>query len=80
MMAVPPPLMVPTAVTAALAATGCDASIATVSEIAGMKFTSLFIMCVLDLPVIASVCSAMRSTSPRLVGPGLMSNGRSPES
>jgi hypothetical protein len=44
MLAVPPPLTVPTTVTAALAATGCDASTATVSEIAGMKFRSFFIM------------------------------------
>src|SRR5438309_5979373 len=58
MKAVPPPLMVPTTVAVlAAAASGCDASIATASEMAGTRLRSFLIMSLFP-PVIASECSA----------------------
>ena len=57
-MAIPPPLILPTTV-AALAATGCDASIATASEIAAMSFTSFCMMSLFHLPVSAPKCRAL---------------------
>jgi hypothetical protein len=43
MLAVPPPLTVPTTVTAALAATGCAANIVAASKNVGITVTSFFI-------------------------------------
>src|SRR2546429_9236587 len=64
MKAVPPPLMVPTTVAVlAAAASGCDASIATASEMAGTRLRSFLIMSLFP-PVIASECSALRARSP----------------
>jgi hypothetical protein len=52
--------MVPTTVTTALAATGCDASIATAKEIAGNRYASLFMMSPLHVQLMASGCSVLR--------------------
>src|SRR2546429_39983 len=42
---VPPPLMVPTTVTALAAAAGCDANTTIANETAGMRLKSFFIIC-----------------------------------
>src|SRR5213592_5263594 len=64
MKAVPPPLMVPTTVAVlAAAASGCDASIATASEMAGTRLRSFLIMSLFP-PVITSESSALRSDPP----------------
>src|SRR5256885_8952767 len=41
----PPPLMVPTTVTALAAAAGCDANTTIANETAGMRLKSFFIIC-----------------------------------
>src|SRR5437868_13960235 len=76
MKAVPPPLMVATAVAVlAAAASGCDASIGTASEMAGTRLRSFLIMSLFP-PVIASECSALRARSPSpLYGRSRASNG-----
>src|SRR2546421_5612115 len=45
MRGVPPPLMVPTTVTALAAAAGCDANTTIANETAGMRLKSFFIIC-----------------------------------